>query len=117
MYVRHCAWLAATPEGADKSRSEALNGEHEMPPIECFDWLINILFEIGAGLSYRDIKDFMEVTGVILSQEECSMLKGLSDQYMSQYSKSRDKKCPAPYRPKTVAPQQVQRSILRPAKR
>lgn len=108
MYVRHAAWLAATPEKASKSRAESLAGSTmaEMPPVHVAGGLLETLWDMGvvssgaAGavpLGDLDIAAWQSNQGVRLTPWECRTIKMLSRQYANQSHDARKRDCPAPF--------------------
>ena len=89
-----------------------------MPDIEKGDYLIDYLYEIGTSKSgangavpidWVDIKAWSDLTGVRLTREEALIIKGLSSDFVSQMSRSRNPNEPSPYLP---AQSNVSRMIL-----
>lgn len=49
------------------------------------------------GLSWIDIKAWSDLTGVLLSNYELTVLRQLSKSYADQHNKSFDPECPCPW--------------------
>jgi hypothetical protein len=115
LYVRHTAWLHATPKdskgkAAARSRLESFRIDEEagrtrieliMPPIEGGDYIVGYLFEVGpscAGepLSFCEIEAWARQTGRILNCWEPVALKRLSNSYLAELQAAEAHDRPAP---------------------
>lgn len=127
MYVRHLAWLHATPDGSKKSRLAAykeLDADHPLlalPDIHsehAASYVIGLLHEAGlmssngmgpVPLSWVEIESWIRCTGNNLPLWEKLTIKTLSEEYVSELVQAKDKTRPAPY---TKAPDGVDREAV-----
>ena len=86
----------------EEQKSELKN----MPEIEYGEWIIEYLLEIGPAqsfgmglspISFYDIYSWSKITGTHINHWDAISIKKLSKIYVSQYSISSEKECPAPY--------------------
>lgn len=104
LYVRHSAWLSASPERAKsdksetpiKSRLDQLKGiagdedyEPMMPEPGEAAYLLAHFREVGptlgdAAISSGELRDYQENMGVHLSPWECKTLRRLSIEYLNE---------------------------------
>ena len=124
MYVRHLAWLHATPEGSKKSRLahfKQVDEDHpflELPDIQnehAAGYVIGLLHEAGlmssngmgpVPLSWLELESWMRCTGQELPLWERLVVKTLSEEYVSELVQAKDKNRPAPFTP---APEEIDR--------
>jgi hypothetical protein len=117
LYVRHLAWLDAipqrkskkeTPENTVSRRNATLSkgGAIEMPELECGDYLIKHLFDVGptlvAGMgngpvTYSEIEAWQRITGIHLLPWEAALLRRLSNEYLSESLAAVEHDRPAPF--------------------
>lgn len=109
LYCRQLAWLRAVPQGSKLSRWEetkAANGELFLPDLENSSYLIHLLDAAGTcsstgmglvGLSWEEIKGWIDCMGVEISYWEISMIKEMSREYAAQASVSAERNCKSPY--------------------
>lgn len=92
------AWLSVTPKDMNISRERLakLNKNDkvlELPDLECFDYMIGYLKDLGFidsqsnGLSFTEIKNWCDLTGVDLDAWESQTLKELSSIFAIEFSK------------------------------
>lgn len=133
LYVRHSAWLDAIPEQEGKgklpantvSRRKAMEKKGtsiEMPPLDCGDYLIRHLYDIGptvaAGMgsgpvTYSEIEAWQRVTGIHLLPWEAGLLRRLSGEYASESFAATKRDRPAPFASPLVARRSRQQEIDR----
>jgi hypothetical protein len=117
LYVRHSAWLDAVPQREGKkdmpentvSRRDAILAKGrsvDMPHLECGDYLIRHLYDIGPTLSggmgngpvtYSEIEAWQRVTGIQLLPWEAALLKRLSGEYLAESHAATKHDRPAPF--------------------
>ena len=117
LYVRHSAWLDAIPQREGEkdlppntvSRRDATlekGGLIDMPELECGDYLIRHLFDVGptlAGgmgnspLTYSEIEAWQRITGIELLPWEAALLRRLSAEYLAESSAATKPDRPAPF--------------------
>lgn len=125
LYVRQIAWYKAIVKNksvaglnpgsashAEESRLESfrkLHGEDykmELPPLESFSFLIELLFEVGPFLStgmgfipltFSELESWQNLTNTELSSWEVTAIQKLSTAYVTEYSEASDKEQPKPY--------------------
>lgn len=117
MYVRHQAWLSASPESGDKkkdtrnrykrySQKNPEAPELEMPDISGAEYIIELLHECGPvgsngygveGLKWSEIQSWLQLTGLFLCPWEVSLIKELSNAFASEFNNSNGKDVPPPY--------------------
>lgn len=117
LYVRHSAWLDAIPQRKGNkdlpentvSRRDAIlakGGLIDMPELECGDYLIKHLFDVGptlAGgmsngpLTYSEIEAWQRVSGIQLLPWEAALLKRMSGEYLAESSAAAESARPPPY--------------------
>lgn len=112
VYARHLAWLAAQPEGSDKSRRESLldGGEGSplliMPDVGAAEYIIDFWHDAGtighasngiAPLSWQEIQAWLSLNEIVLSNFEIRMIRVLSQEYCGEYYAASDKDRPAPH--------------------
>ena len=123
LYVRQSAWLDAIPQSEGKKdlpantvsrRDAALDkgGSIEMPELECGDYLIKHLFDVGPTLAggmgnspitYSEIEAWQRITGIELLPWEAGLLRRLSAEYLAESSAATKHDRPAPFgRPVSV---------------
>lgn len=103
------AWLRAVPKESKLSRwqqAEAAGRDINLPPVDNFGYLIKLLDEAGTctpigmgviGLSWNEIKSWMDCMGLDLSYWEISLLRDMSREYASQANNSEEPTCRSPY--------------------
>lgn len=115
MYVRHLAWLHATPEGSKETRLTSfkkVDASHhllELPDIEtdhAAGYMISLLHESGLmsssgmgpiPLSWLEIESWLRCTERELPLWERKTIKLLSEEYTSELVQAKDKGRPPPY--------------------
>lgn len=112
LYVRHMAWLSATPEGDKKSRGEALHegGEGspflQMPPLDDEYYIIKFWEDcgsVGVGssgivpLSWSEIKAWRTENELSLTHFEITCIRKLSQAYVSEFYVAKEKDSEPPY--------------------
>ena len=117
LYVRQSAWLDAVPEHEGKSDlpantvsrrkdMETRGRSIEMPPLDCGDYLIRHLYDIGptiaAGMgsgpvTYSEMEAWQRVTGIQLLPWEASLLRRLSGEYAAESFAATKRDRPAPF--------------------
>jgi hypothetical protein len=95
LYVRHCAWLNATPEKEAQSRFLRMKAdgiEPEMPEISA-EYLIGYLWEVGptvpgpsgeVRITNTELRHWQENSGITLQPWECRILRRLSSDYVNE---------------------------------
>lgn len=110
MYVKHLAWLNATPEGLKESRMETfkrhIKRDPDLPPTNGCEYLLEYLFSIGVGRSsgmgfvaidWQEIDAWCRRKKIQLTGWESETIFMLSSAYVFQSSQSRDKNSAPPY--------------------
>lgn len=133
LYVRHSAWLHATPERPKKDHSDApqlsrierlrrdwiATGREDeftpdMPRLEGAGYLIGYLWECGptmasgmgaAPISHQEILAWQFLTGIELQPWEVRFLRRLSYEYLAELCKAEQRDCPAPWRTTDTKPE------------
>jgi hypothetical protein len=137
LYVRHSAWLSATPERPEgnkstaplQSRVQALRDarkdddyEPEMPPLDRCGYLVRYLFEIGpvlqgaAGpvqLTNQEIAAWQELTATRLQPWEARFLRKLSREYANESHLGERRDRPAPWEEQKTVELIITAKILR----
>jgi hypothetical protein len=100
------------PEGSKKSRMKGYSEQDEehlklrLPNIEEAEYLIQHLYEAGVMLSngmgatpltWQEIDAWIRVTQRVVPIWERSLIRELSEAYVSEYNQAADKSRPAPY--------------------
>lgn len=106
LYVRHCAWLNATPEKAAQSRFLRMKADGidpVMPEISA-EYLVNYLMEIGPTmpgsgdpLTHSELRAWQENTGIELNAWQVRLLRRLSSEYASEIIKSTKPEAKPPF--------------------
>lgn len=115
MYVRHLAWLHATPEKSKESRLKRFKGLDEndsrlsLPDIEteyAATYVVELLHEAGlmlhsgmgpVPLSWSEIQNWLTATGRELPLWEKLTIKRLSEEYVAELSMSHARDREQPY--------------------
>lgn len=115
LYVKHSAWLNATPSRApeDKSTSPSLSRiermrrankdeDPEMPPVGAGGYLLGYLFEIGptldsGPLTQAELRAWQLNVGIVLEPWEIRVLRRLSCDYVASSHAAIDRNAPAPW--------------------
>lgn len=101
-------WLSAIPDGDTRPRSET-HDHHELEVSGGRD-LVEHLKSLGfsryngnglTGVSYSEIKDWMELMGLELSPWEVETIHRLSAIHAAMSMRATKKDCPAPYEVET----------------
>lgn len=104
------AWLFAAPQGGGATRNEMFKRQgirYKMPALGNMRYLVDYLAEIGeaklAGSEltpngWVDIVAWQEATGLKLEPRDAKALKMLSEAYVLQHVRSKDKNCMEPGR-------------------
>lgn len=111
MYLKHLAWLDATPEPKKdqkpQQRREQLAGNPllKLPEIE-YPHLLEWLFDFGPyalgpngiiPVSYQEIDAWSRITKIDLVEDEPEILRRLSVDYCGMFNRAKDRDCPPPY--------------------
>ena len=123
LYVRHAAWLHATPKDPEKPakgagmtrlvkfKRDEMAGKDPpeliFPEVDAGEYIVDWLFEVGpmiAGdpVTFQEIKAWRDLSGRVLDGWEATTLRRLSIAYTAEYHQASDPRTPAPG--KTVAP-------------
>ena len=133
LYVRQSAWLDAIPQREGKkdlpantvSRRDAIlgkGGSIDMPELECGDYLIKHLFDVGPTLdggmssgriTYSEIEAWERKTGIELLPWEAALLRRLSAEYMAESSAAAKHDRPAPFGRPGIVRRSTQKEIDR----
>lgn len=96
VYIRHLAWLNATPDGDKISRFDwfEANGYEAVYPDCDADYILTYLQEIGMSLgeqplNFSEINAYQNVTGIDLQSWEARIIKRLSVAYLSELANAR----------------------------
>jgi len=128
LYVRHSAWLHATPErpkhdksGAPRlSRIERIKAERkddqyrpDMPPVSA-GHIIDYLWEVGPTLSaggypgsitHGELRSWQVNTGITLQPWEIRFMRRLSHEYLAELHAAEKPERPAPWQPGEFKPE------------
>lgn len=117
LYVRHRAWLTASPNikgGKRQSRIQTIldnrgeDWEIAMPPVGNELYIVALLDEVGpvvsngmgiSPVSWTEIRDWKEMLQLELEPWELSLIRQLSSEHATEYSLASDSTRPAPYIP------------------
>lgn len=80
--------------------------EPDMPDPGPAGYLLGHLWSVGPTqgdqpLTHGELRHYQENVGVVLTPWECSMLRRLSGEYLSESHKARRETCPAPFKEST----------------
>lgn len=102
LYAKQAAWLAATPEKLEESRAARFaredgddpRPEAQLPDVDGAEHLGEYLFEVGPApggnpLTFGELRDWQECTGVELDEFEATTLAHLSRVYLSALHEAR----------------------------
>lgn len=134
------AWLNTGARGKDgkagKTRLELVQADQlkdtpvglkaEYPPLDCFAYLPDYLFEVGPGqsggmgpavLSHTELAAWQANTGIVLDAWEVRTLRTLSSVYLHSASEAEDGACKPPFVRDVQQEQQRQSIDLRASMR
>lgn len=110
MYVRHLAWLNATPDGLKESRiaffRKQLDRDPDLPPTAGCEYLLEYLFRIGTGkqtgmglvnLDWTDIDAWCRRSKINLTGWESETIFQMSGSYVSSFLSGKEKSAQPPY--------------------
>lgn len=113
-HARQQAWLAAIPKGSEKSRIQSLTDncstdnppEIPLPDLEGAEFLVDFFHEAGiasqtgngiTSLSWQEILAWKSAREYYIPSWQILIIKKMSEAYCSQFYKSDDPRCKAPF--------------------
>ena len=110
LYVRHMAWLSATPEKEEVSRAESFERSSspflKLPDVGSSYYVVKYWQDCGSvgygssgivPLSWTEIRNWREENDLEIDYRERKMIREMSKAYVSEFYAAKDPYRPAPY--------------------
>ena len=110
LYVRHMAWLSATPEKEEVSRAESFERTGspflKLPDVGSSYYVVKYWQDCGSvgygssgivPLSWTEIRNWREENDLEIDYRERKMIREMSKAYVNEYYAAKDPYRPAPY--------------------